>query len=276
MRFEQLIQILVPLMFLAIWALTSLFNRDAQPLPPRAGAGREPGPDDRSPGGPRFEGERPRERVAGATTGGPSAAERRPGLRSPEEAVVVVDGEARRPSSPARPAGTSARRSGRGRTASPTPIRPSEPVVTRSLTAEMSRSHRPLTDSHEALKSMATPRKPLVGTEHGLKAAIEARTTVETAPRPASVMGDRPLGLSSERLREAFILAEVLFKPPLSVRRPLPTPARGVHPGGSPVQAAAIGAAAPAHAAQGRRREPTRPVGQTSACRSTPTSGAAG
>jgi len=46
MRFEILIQFIVPLMFLAIWALTSLLNRDAQPLPPRPG--RPPGA-----GGPR-------------------------------------------------------------------------------------------------------------------------------------------------------------------------------------------------------------------------------
>ena len=37
MRPEILIQFIVPLMFLAIWALTSLLNRDAQPLPPRPG-----------------------------------------------------------------------------------------------------------------------------------------------------------------------------------------------------------------------------------------------
>src|SRR4051794_15293960 len=46
MRLEILIQFIVPLTFLAIWALTSLLNRDAQPLPPRPG--RPPGP-----GGPR-------------------------------------------------------------------------------------------------------------------------------------------------------------------------------------------------------------------------------
>ena len=44
MRFEILIQFIVPLMFLAIWALTSLLNRDAQPLAaasgPAAGRGR--------------------------------------------------------------------------------------------------------------------------------------------------------------------------------------------------------------------------------------------
>jgi len=31
----NLFQFIVPLTFLAIWALTSLLNRDAQPLPPR-------------------------------------------------------------------------------------------------------------------------------------------------------------------------------------------------------------------------------------------------
>jgi hypothetical protein len=37
MRLEILIQFIVPLTFLAIWALTSILNRDAQPLPPRPG-----------------------------------------------------------------------------------------------------------------------------------------------------------------------------------------------------------------------------------------------
>ena len=44
MRLEFLLQFIVPLTFLAIWALTSLLNRDAQPLPPRPGAGRFRGP----------------------------------------------------------------------------------------------------------------------------------------------------------------------------------------------------------------------------------------
>src|SRR5436190_34588 len=35
MRPENLFQFIVPLTFLAIWALTSLFNREAQPLPPK-------------------------------------------------------------------------------------------------------------------------------------------------------------------------------------------------------------------------------------------------
>src|SRR5215470_12234855 len=39
---DNIFQVIVPLTFLAIWALTSLFNREAQPLPPRTG--RAPGP----------------------------------------------------------------------------------------------------------------------------------------------------------------------------------------------------------------------------------------
>lgn len=51
MRFEVLIQFIVPLTFLAIWALTSILNRDAQPLPPRPG-GRPGGPRGPGPGNP--------------------------------------------------------------------------------------------------------------------------------------------------------------------------------------------------------------------------------
>ncbi len=37
MRWEILIQFILPILFLAVWAITMLLNRDAQPLPPRAG-----------------------------------------------------------------------------------------------------------------------------------------------------------------------------------------------------------------------------------------------
>lgn len=53
MRFGDLFQFIVPLTFLAIWALTSILNRDAQPLPPRP----------RRPGGGGPGGMRPPARV---------------------------------------------------------------------------------------------------------------------------------------------------------------------------------------------------------------------
>src|SRR5437763_5119447 len=48
MKPEILLQFIVPLTFLAIWALTSLLNRDSQPLPPRPHRG--PGSGDPRPG----------------------------------------------------------------------------------------------------------------------------------------------------------------------------------------------------------------------------------
>ena len=74
MRFEILIQFIVPLTFLAIWALTSLLNRDAQPLPPRPG--RPPGPG----------GGRPMNRAPGQST--PRIAG--PGLAAPRQAQAAV------------------------------------------------------------------------------------------------------------------------------------------------------------------------------------------
>ncbi|MBV8609400.1 MAG: hypothetical protein JO034_18335, partial [Singulisphaera sp.] len=50
MRIDNLFQFIVPLTFLTIWALTSLFNREAQPLPPRSN--RPPGPPGPRPGLP--------------------------------------------------------------------------------------------------------------------------------------------------------------------------------------------------------------------------------
>ena len=51
--FESLFQFLVPLAFLAIWALTSLFNRDAQPLPPRQMRPPQPPPPPGTVGSPQ-------------------------------------------------------------------------------------------------------------------------------------------------------------------------------------------------------------------------------
>ena len=42
MKLDILVQFIVPLTFLAIWALTSLLNRESQPLPPRPGRGPVP------------------------------------------------------------------------------------------------------------------------------------------------------------------------------------------------------------------------------------------
>lgn len=226
MRLENLVQYIVPLTFLAIWALTSLFNRDAQPLPPRQGDGRGPGPDGPRPS-PRptssamtdRRGERepsaPPSRVAPGDSGGPRR------LRSLDEGIVVVESDPRRSPTPSQGGSrTTARRGSRGRSSQGTASRQAETPVPRALSAEMSRSHAPLLDHPEALSKLAAPSGPLSIAETILSPTSTTQAQAVSLPR-VDADGIRALVRSPERLREAFILAEVI-QPPLSRRRPLP------------------------------------------------------
>ncbi|MDR3618125.1 MAG: hypothetical protein P4L85_02155 [Paludisphaera borealis] len=81
MRLEILFQFIVPLTFLAIWALTSLLNRETQPLPPRpVRPGARPGPG-QGPGGGRGIGAAGERGQAEGTLQG--AASRDPAFRTP-------------------------------------------------------------------------------------------------------------------------------------------------------------------------------------------------
>ncbi len=94
MRIDTLIPFIVPLLFLAIWALTSILNRDGQPLPPRPGrapgTGLGPGPVRTGPGtgaGNRIPGQaapRPASAPLQGRAQGPDYRPRRsrPGVRS--------------------------------------------------------------------------------------------------------------------------------------------------------------------------------------------------
>ena len=178
MRFEILIQFIVPLMFLAIWALTSLLNRDAQPLPPRPT--RPPGP-----GGPRPLSRVPAQPESRASSMGslpqrsaatsladqqpmwtaasspPSRPERAPGrppLKSLDDAIVYIENDsikrsaARPGSSPlpaqgasngSRPRAAQQRKSSRGRggaTGIPSGQGRSEPRTQRVLSDQVNQS----------------------------------------------------------------------------------------------------------------------------------------
>ena len=98
----------------------------------------------------------------------------------------------------------------------------------RSLTAEMNRSHTALTGSHESLTALVAKPMAQLGREPSLKSAIEATTTGASVSPSLAGREARALGESHERLRYAFVLSEVLFRPPLAVRRPLPTRRRQV------------------------------------------------
>ena len=87
LHLDNLFQFIVPLTFLAIWALTSLFNREAQPLPPRGGAAEPP--------------RTGRDRNGGSRGDAPvRALNRDPSLRWSPPAGGPIKGGPRRPAAP--------------------------------------------------------------------------------------------------------------------------------------------------------------------------------
>src|SRR4051794_31456516 len=107
-RIDNLFQFIVPLTFLAIWALTSLLNREAQPLPPRTGRPRlpeGPGPGQGAgPGGtpgtfrPEARNRDPAARWAPPTAAERTASARRPAGR-PDEEILIIEETRRAPGS---------------------------------------------------------------------------------------------------------------------------------------------------------------------------------
>src|SRR5262249_39983223 len=147
MRIENLIQFIVPLTFLAIWALTSLFNREAQSLPPRPGRPLGPnGPRPQPPAqGPRALQGRPADAFAREVEA------RRPGLGSPvrppplgaegsrQDEILIIENEPRRlDGQPApRPGAPAPRRPVKGRTPAKPVKRAAEPPTPRRLSGAM-------------------------------------------------------------------------------------------------------------------------------------------
>src|SRR4051794_17964788 len=120
-NWDQLIRAIVPLTFLAIWALTSLFNRESKAFPPRAAGGPQP------PFGPR-PGE-PTMRWA------PPASTSSQGVRRVpvgNDDILIIQPDPARPPRPgqARPVQpAAARRSNRGRQPVPPARKPETPAV---------------------------------------------------------------------------------------------------------------------------------------------------
>jgi hypothetical protein len=222
-RFD-LIQFIVPLTFLAIWALTSLFNREAQPLPPRTG--RPPGPPGPRPGGvgsvsspsrpsePRLD---PLGRDPGARWANPSV--RRPPTRG-EDDILIIESETRRTGANAgsRPGSTAPKRTARPRPTPATPERPEPPPhhvlhpVGGGLPHQMG---HPL-DVH----IQGSTHTPLHRASQDLTKTTPSNEIPRALERPGALNFDvRTALVTPTKLREAFILNEVLG-PPIALRRP--------------------------------------------------------
>ncbi len=259
MRLEFLLQFIVPLTFLAIWALTSLLNRDAQPLPQRPGAGRVPGPGPARGGVGGGFGPSAREGLSGPAR--PSAAVRpassvvdrsaparwssasvqgRPAAgpaRAVDEGIVIIDSETRsaQGSSSFSPSAAASSRAARGttpaarraasraRSTPATPIKPIESERPRALTGLVGQSLSQRRAKPLEMTPLSTPMAPISSSPLTASSPTPAAEVARTAARPdipsLSIDELRAMLASPKRLREVALLGELL-QPPVSMRAP--------------------------------------------------------
>jgi hypothetical protein len=234
MRLAQLYQFIVPLTFLAIWALTSLFNREAQPLPPRAG--RPPGPP--GPAGPRpspgsASSDWRTETIARESA--PVRTSSQPGTHTGprtdgrmDDGIRVIEVEQRRPIPPPPPGpriGTPApRRPGKARPAAKETPRRAEPATPRTLSGSMEHQSSIAKEIGPALVLSPLHLAPslLLTQASSSVAKIVEEARAHTAGQEAVTLAEiRAQLLVPSRVRETLILKEIL-EPPLALRnRPI-------------------------------------------------------
>jgi hypothetical protein len=221
---DNLFQFIVPLTFLAIWALTSLFNREAPPLPQRMGRPQPPG----GPGGAILRSEAlnrdPSLRWVPPATADRSVV-RRPTGRPDDDILIIEESRRSATQSPANAAGTrpgagaGTRRGSRSRPPAPPAPKRSEPAASRPLGGALTSSDAmtPMA-RHLDLNPLNLPASPLLASDPKDLARTVSEPTRQ-ATRPALVWDDYKLLVSTpSKLREAILVSEIL-QPPLSVRR---------------------------------------------------------
>ncbi len=242
MRPEQLVNYLVPLALLALWALTALFNRESQPLPPRTG--RPPGPNGPRPSpqpAPRANDWRPEPspRPAPSPPRPAPTLSSRPTARAGDridDGIVILESEPRRnEAAPSRGSGSATPRRAAKATRAPQPApasRRGETVTPRALTQIRCRASR-LTrrvclPTLAGRSSCPTGDSPLL-TSYTDQAAKTQADRASTDDRYAFSAADLRTRLQDQiHLREIFVFNE-LMSPPLSLRkgqtaRPRPGP----------------------------------------------------
>ena len=218
-NWESLIRAIVPLSFMAIWALTSLFNRDAKPkpiantFPDRLG----PRPDSRPAVGPRAGDPTLRWATPGNLGQGvnrPPA--RRPATRtsSDDGIVILSSNEGRNDRTEGRSLlGTAARRPTKGKPV--LPARKVEPAPNRAKLAGVNQNvNQQLANTSIDMVPLATLSPAAAMPSLGLSSAPTATPdSIAASPRSAAAMA-----LSDPaKLREAFLL-NVILSPPVSMR----------------------------------------------------------
>jgi len=253
---DFLTQFLVPLLFLAIWALTSILNRDSQSLPQRnVRPGPRPLPEGPGAGGPRTvdpPAGHPAPRPAAASPehwrgAGPPQAPAQSGARSAglrpaperlieaevyetEDEIFYVDPTTRRliGSSSLPPSGGATPRPGARKepVRKPSRGRRGEQRGARSRQGD-STTQRVLSEQvgHSMAQNRGTPLAPLTSTLTALTdgplrdaSSIAAVVTPSSSPPAVSIDDVQTMVADVPRLREMALMSELL-QPPVSFRR---------------------------------------------------------
>ena len=243
-----MLQFIVLLSIMALWALTSLLSREAQPLPARPARG--PGPGGLRPVVPM----NPGGAMGPSRTTGPaeglqaSSLERRAPARWNEaspptrpapgrglganDGIVILESDSRaaQPAAggvagsllgAARGRAASSRRGSRGRsTASTGPTKPVEPGRPRALTSLVTQSMAQKRNRPLEITPLSGPLAPINSplTEISSGAKIEHPGSLDSPPAFTGESLRSMLG-NATKLREAALLTELL-QPPLALRRP--------------------------------------------------------
>ncbi len=206
-NWDQLIRLIVPLSFLLIWAVTSLFNRETKPVPVRQGGQAGFGP---KPGDPTLR--------WGPTAQAPPQAPRRVPVAGNDDDILVIRSSTPIRTAPARPSnlggGAMARRGAKAKPAA-TPPKREEPVSrTPKLAGVTQLVNQNLTRSTLEMSPLVTASPSATSTTIGLAQAFSAPSR-STYVAPSTVLA---ISLRDPtRLREAFLVNELL-QPPLALR----------------------------------------------------------
>ena len=216
-NWESLIRAIVPLSFMAIWALTSLFNRESKSKPQLRPTFR---PDGSRVGMPPRPGEPPLRFASTGGGGSNSTAPRSPPVRpNDDEGIVILSSETNRLEREKEKrfgTGGGSKKASRGKPIVPQRKPEPSPSRTRTKLAGVSQNvNQHLASTNLELTPLPSmPTSPTLGLTGSLSpAAVAVGGAVEGGPRSA-------IGLrlaDPARLREAFVLNEIL-QPPVSMR----------------------------------------------------------
>jgi hypothetical protein len=208
-NWDQLIRAIVPLTFLAIWALTSLFNRETKTFPPRP-PGAPPQPLGPRPGEPTMRWSPPPPTLNPTPRRVPIG----------DNDIVILQPDPSRAGRPgqARPspqAGGPRRGALRGKPAAP-PARVPEPAASRQRLGGVNQNVNQQLANPVGMTPLTSiaPMSTSTGSSLASAPSSPSRTTTPV-PTISTLI---PLMNDPIRLREAFLVNELL-KPPLALRR---------------------------------------------------------